>query len=210
SPANGFVARAALIAASRDFNARIRVAENFMAGRGIGFPVVLKPDQGQRGSGVVVVKSQDELNDYLRGAAVDTIIQEYAPGTEFGVFYYRLPGEDRGKIFSITEKRFPVVVGDGESTLEQLILRDERAVCMARFYLHRHRDRLWEAPAAGERVQLVELGTHCRGAIFLDGGWVKTECLEEAFDQISRGFEGFYYGRFDVRTPAVEEFKQGR
>src|SRR5262245_13007994 len=106
SPANGFVARAALVAASRDFNARIRVAENFMAGRGIGFPVVLKPDQGQRGSGVVVVKSQDELNDYLRGAAVDTIIQEYAPGTEFGVFYYRLPGEDRGKIFSITEKRF--------------------------------------------------------------------------------------------------------
>jgi hypothetical protein len=158
----------------------------------------------------VVVKSHVELNDYLRRTAVDTIIQEYAPGSEFGVFYYRLPGEERGRIFSITEKHFPVVVGDGESSLERLILQDEQAVCMARFYLRKHRDRLWETPAAGERVRLVELGTHCRGAIFLDGGWVKTERLEEAFDQISQRYEGFYFGRFDVRTPAIEEFKQGR
>ncbi len=210
SQADGFVAHAALIAAPLDYDARIRMAENFMARRGLGFPIVLKPDQGQRGSGVAVVRSQVELNDYLRRAVVDTIIQEYAPGSEFGVFYYRIPGEDRGRIFSVTEKRFPVVVGDGESALERLILQDERAVCMARFYLHKHRDRLWEAPAAGKRVQLVELGTHCRGAIFLDGGWVKTDSLEEVFDQISRGFEGFYFGRFDIRTPAVEEFKQGK
>ncbi|HEX5085377.1 MAG TPA: VTT domain-containing protein [Blastocatellia bacterium] len=210
SQAEGFVARAALIAVSLDYDARIRMAEKFMAWRGLGFPIVLKPDQGQRGSGVAVVRSQVELNDYLRRAAVDTIIQEYEHGSEFGVFYYRIPGEDRGQIFSITEKRFPVVVGDGESALERLILKDERAVCMARLYLHKQRDRLWETPAAGERVQLVELGTHCRGAIFLDGGWVKTESLEEVFDQISRGFEGFYFGRFDVRTPAVEEFKQGK
>src|SRR5262245_35905165 len=210
SQADGFVARAALIAAALDFDERIRRAENFMARSGLGFPIVLKPDQGQRGSGVVLVRSQVELSDYLRRAAVDTIIQEYAPDSEFGVFYYRIPGEDRGQIFSTTEKRFPVVVGDGESALERLILKDERAVCMARLYLHKQRDRLRETPAAGERVQLVELGTHCRGAIFLDGGWVKTESLEEVFDQISRGFEGFYFGRFDVRTPAVEEFKQGK
>ena len=34
--------------------------------------------------------------------------------------------------------------------------------------------------------------------------------MEEIFDQISKGFEGFYFGRFDVRTPSVDEFKQGR
>ncbi|MCI0389897.1 MAG: alpha/beta fold hydrolase [Acidobacteria bacterium] len=210
SRASGFVARAAPIEASRDLVARIRVAESFMAEYRMGFPVVLKPDRGQRGSGVVVVRSQVELNDYLCRTGVDTLIQEYVPGSEFGVFYYRLPGEDRGRIFSITEKRFPVVVGDGESTLEQLILRDERAVCMARYYVHKQRDRLWEVPGKGEHIQLVELGTHCRGAIFLDGGGVKTGSLEEAFDQIGRSFEGFYFGRFDVRTPALEEFKQGR
>src|SRR5262249_2147185 len=55
-----------------------------------------------------------------------------------------------------------------------------------------------------------ELGTHSRGAIFLDGDRYKTARLEEAFDQISLGFKGFYFGRFDVRTPAVEEFIQGK
>jgi hypothetical protein len=47
------------------------------------------------------------------------------------------------------------------------------------------------------------------GAIFLDGGWVKTKVLEEAFDAISKGFAGFYFGRFDVRTPSLEVFKEG-
>jgi hypothetical protein len=80
---------------------------------------------------------------------------------------------------------------------------------MARFYLGKNEDRLWETPGEGERVQLVELGTHCRGAIFLDGQWVKTESLEEVIDRISRSFAGFYYGRFDIRAQSIEDFKEG-
>ena len=105
------------------------------------------------------------------------------------MFYYRRPDEERGRIFSITEKRFPVVTGNGASTLERLILEDERAVCMARFYLKKQSKHLSDVPASGERVQLVELGTHCRGAIFLDGGWARTRELEDAIDEISRRFE---------------------
>jgi membrane protein DedA with SNARE-associated domain len=208
--ADGYVARAALIDAALGCEARVRQAKRFMAEQELSFPVVLKPNQGQRGSGVAVIRFEAELNEYLSRSAVDTIIQEYVPGSEFGVFYYRLPGEDKGCIFSITEKRFPVMIGDGASTLEELILSDERAVCLARFYLNKQRARAQEVPDKGERVQLVELGTHCRGAIFLDGDWVKTQALEERFDQISCGFDGFYFGRFDLRTPSIEEFKQGK
>ena len=207
--AGDFIARAALIDARLDVEARVGQAKSFMAEHGFGFPIVLKPDQGQRGSGVAVVRSETELIDYLRQTAQDIIIQEYAPGVEFGIFYYRLPGAACGHIFSITEKRMPVLTGDGTSTLEQLILNDERAVCMADFYLNQQRERLWEVPRLDERVQLVELGTHCRGAIFLDGEWVKTAALEAAFDRISQGFAGFYFGRYDVRTASVEDFKQG-
>ena len=57
---------------------------------------------------------------------------------------------------------------------------------------------------------MVELGTHCRGAIFLDGEWVKSDALVDAFDRISQGYDGFYFGRYDVRTPSVDDFKQGR
>ncbi|HKQ06486.1 MAG TPA: VTT domain-containing protein [Blastocatellia bacterium] len=204
-----FVACATLIEATLDAEERIARGRSFMAGQGLSFPVVLKPDAGQRGSGVAVVRTEAELAAYLKGSTVATIIQEYVPGVEFGVFYYRYPNEAKGRIFSITEKRFPVVTGDGLCTLERLILQDPRAVCMARFYLDKQRERLADRPAAGEAVQLVELGTHCRGAIFLDGGWAKTAELERAVDEISRGFEGFYFGRFDVRAPSVEQFMQG-
>lgn len=204
------LARASLIESALGVEERLSRSRTFMTDHQLRFPVVLKPNMGQRGSGVAVVRSEDELQGYLSRSSVDTIIQEYVPGYEFGVFYYRRPTEAQGRVFSITEKRFPIVRGDGESTLERLILKDPRAVCMARFYLDKQSERLLEKPASGEAVQLVELGTHCRGAIFLDGRWAKTAQLEKTFDEISKGFEGFYFGRFDVRTPSIEDFKQGR
>jgi membrane protein DedA with SNARE-associated domain/pimeloyl-ACP methyl ester carboxylesterase len=199
-----------LIEASLEAEERIEQAKRFIAERELEFPVVLKPNAGQRGSGVAIIRLEAELEDYLRRVGCDTLIQEFATGEEFGVFYYRYPDEERGRIFAITEKRFPSVIGDGASALERLILNDDRAVCMARFLLDKHADRLWETPRAGERVQLVEIGTHCRGAMFLDGGWVKTDELEEAIDRVCRGYDGFYFGRFDIRTTDIEEFKRGR
>lgn len=189
---------------------RIDQAREFIARHRLKYPIVLKPDAGQRGAGVVIAKSFLEIESHLRETPLNLLIQEYAPGKEFGVFYYRYPREQRGRIFAITEKRMPAVTGDGRSNLETLILRDPRAVCMARFLLEKHADRLWEVPAEGEKVSLVELGTHSRGAIFLDGGWLWTEELEIAIDRVCQEYKGFYFGRFDIRTPDVESFKRGR
>lgn len=175
-----------------------------MLRQGLRFPVVLKPDAGQRGSGVAIIRSPEQFCDYLTRSSFPAILQEYVPGEEYGVFYYRYPGSAKGQIFSVTEKRMPVLVGDGRSTLKELILADERAVCMSGFYLRKHSDRTHDVPAAGERVQLVEIGTHSRGAIFLDGGETITPALEELVDQIAKTFDGFFFGRFDIRVPSRE------
>jgi hypothetical protein len=198
------------IDSSLDTSARLRAARLFMEEHGLGLPVVVKPDAGQRGEGVRVVRTDRELEEALGQEARVLLVQEYAPGCEFGVFYYRRPDEERGRIFSITEKRFPTVNGDGESTLEELILKDERAVCMVRAYRKQHGARLGEVLTRGESFPLVELGSHCRGALFLDGSRFKAEALERSIDRLSRGFEGFYFGRFDIRTPSTEEFRRGR
>ncbi len=189
---------------------RVARAEEVMRTLHLSFPIVLKPDAGQRGSGVAVVQSSDEMAHYLLSARYPVILQEYIPGKEFGVFYYRFPNEPLGRIFSITEKRMPVLVGDGKRTLEELILADDRAVCMSNFYLHKNVERAGQVPEMGENVQLVELGTHCRGAIFQDGSYAITPALEEVIDHIARTFEGFYFGRFDVRVPSVEDLMEGR
>jgi membrane protein DedA with SNARE-associated domain len=181
---------------------RISTATDFLAQNHMAFPVVLKPDMGQRGSGVAIIRSDEDLRDYLTRTNYDAILQEYVGGEELGVFYYRYPGEARGRIFSITEKRLPVLTGDGKKTLEELILDDDRAVCMAEFYLQKNEARLQEIPEQGTSVRLVELGTHCRGAIFLDGIGARSPQLEEAIDKIARSFDGFYFGRFDIRIPS--------
>jgi pimeloyl-ACP methyl ester carboxylesterase/membrane protein DedA with SNARE-associated domain len=189
---------------------RLNQAEEFMRQHQLEFPVVLKPDAGQRGSGVAVVRTSEQLQEYLTHASFPAILQEYVPGEEFGVFYYRYPGDGRGRVFSVTEKRMPVLHGDGKRTLEDLILADDRAVCMSDFYLRKNSERAQQVPAAGEKVQLVEIGTHCRGAIFLDGGDTITPSLEQAIDRIARTFDGFFFGRFDIRVPSRQDFVAGR
>jgi hypothetical protein len=203
------VARFFRISGAWDAERRIREAHRFMEEAGIDLPVVIKPDAGQRGEGVSIVRDRASLRRLLLDISADVILQEYVPGHELGVFYYRYPGEERGAIFSITDKRLPEVVGDGRRTLEQLILDDPRAVCMARTYLAARSDRLADVPATGEAVRLVELGTHCRGAIFLSGDRIATPELERAIDDASRGYEGFYFGRYDIRGPSLDEMKNG-
>lgn len=209
SSAKTFIADYELIPSADNIATRITQAKNFMAERQLNFPIILKPDVGQRGEGVQVIRSNNEMNLYFQGRASDVIVQEYIAGAEFGVFYFRYPHEERGQIFSITEKKFPFVIGDGERTLEELILADERAICLAKFYLDKQGERIFEVLKKEEHLQLVELGSHCRGAIFLDGIRYKTDALESAIDTVSKGYDGFYFGRFDIRATDLEAFVRG-
>src|SRR5215813_11014990 len=179
---------------------RIRAAINFMTEHRLSFPIVLKPDVGERGTGVAIVRNDLELASYLAVAGGDTIVQKYVGGMEFGIFYYRFPGQSEGRIFSITEKRFPIVVGNGSSTIAELVLGDERAVCLLSLYLARIKRSPEDIPAAGESVSLAELGSHCRGAVFLNGARLESPALRSAVDAVARRFCGFYFGRFDVRS----------
>jgi pimeloyl-ACP methyl ester carboxylesterase/membrane protein DedA with SNARE-associated domain len=188
---------------------RLAAVEEFQATLEAAWPVVLKPDVGQRGSGVVVARDRGQVEAFLAAEDGPAIVQRFVAGPELGIFYVRLPGESRGRIFSITHKVLTAVLGDGVSHLEKLILADRRAVFMAPTYLERFEDRLEEVPAAGEKVLLTELGTHCRGATFFDGWRYFTPELEAAVDRVAQSYEGFYFGRFDFRAPSFEHFERG-
>jgi hypothetical protein len=182
-----------------------------MRDRGLDFPLVLKPDAGQRGAGVRLVGSWAEAEAYLCGYPKPVLAQAYHPGPhEAGIFYYRMPGETRGRIFSITDKRFPEIVGDGRSTVEELIWRHPRYRMQARTFLARHAVQRRRVLGAGERLRLAHAGNHCQGTMFLDGEHLKTPDLERAVDAIARAFPGFHFGRFDVRYSDPEDLRAGR
>ena len=175
-----------------------------------GFPVVVKPDVGERGAGVSIVRSERELRARLDGAVGKLLVQEYVPGEELGVFHYRHPGEPRGRIFGITVKRQPVVTGDGRRSVAELILDDPRLRCQRRVFARSLGSGVDRIPARGERVVLEERGNHCHGCEFRDGGHLETPALAAAIDEVSRGIGGFFFGRYDIRGPAVEEIRTGR
>jgi pimeloyl-ACP methyl ester carboxylesterase/membrane protein DedA with SNARE-associated domain len=202
--------KTALLPIAQPLRQRVETAREFIRQEGLAFPVLMKPDVGERGEGVEVIRTEAGLEEYLERAKRDVLLQEYVPGEEYGVFYYRVPDEERGQIFAITEKRLQSVRGDGARTLEQLILDDDQAVCQARLFLRRHEARLDDVPAEGEKISLGDLGNHCQGARFSDGTALATPELLEVVDGISRGYDGFYVGRFDIRVPSVEDFQAGR
>lgn len=142
------------------------------------FPVVVKPDVGERGKGVRIVRSAAELEV----VSERSIVQEYVEGIELGIYFAE------GRVLSVTHKQFPCVTGDGVSTLNQLIRMDARASLIASVYKSSD-----HVPGAGEQVRLVEIGSHCRGAVFVDATAEWVSRLRPVIP------EGVGIGRFDVR-----------
>jgi membrane protein DedA with SNARE-associated domain len=191
-------------------DARLRRFAAAVTERGWRFPLVMKPDVGQRGTGVKHVRSLEDARRYLSREAGAVLVQPYHPGPyEAGVFYYRMPWWTTGRILSITDKHFPEVVGDGRSSIRDLVWADGRLRMQARTFFARHRDQVDRVPSAGERVALAMAGNHCQGTLFRDGRHLMTPALEERIDRIARAYDGFYIGRFDIRYSDVGRFKSG-
>jgi len=102
----GAVAPLVLIPAGLAPRERVRKARHWMARRAVAFPVVLKPDVGERGRGVKVVATRRELVRCLLRTREAIIVQRFARGQEFGVYYRRLPREARGRIVSIAQASY--------------------------------------------------------------------------------------------------------
>lgn len=183
-----------------------------MAESGLSLPVVAKPDMGCRGAGVRLIESEAELAAYFGtfppGETV--ILQHYVSyEAEAGIFYVRDPDTGQGRILSMTLKYFPHVVGDGRSTLRELIEADGRASQIAHIYLPRHQDRLDMVLPSGQPYRLAFAGSHSRGTIFRNGNRFVTDAMVRKFDAIARDIPEFHFGRFDVRFDTIDALQRG-
>jgi hypothetical protein len=187
--------------------------ERAMAGQGLSFPIILKPDIGACGYGVRLVSNARELSTYLESypAEQSLLVQEYVPWAgEAGVYYLRMPGETRGRIFSLGLRYYPHVVGDGRSTLAELIAADPRVSRRADLYLAAFKAHLGKVPKPGKIVRLAVVASLRVGALYRDGSCHITEALTERLDSIAQSMPEFYCGRFDVRFKSIERFESGK
>lgn len=174
------------------------------------FPLIIKPDQGERGKGVKILRSEQELQKALGSVKERMLLQVYEDlPMEFGVMYSRKADEPYGIITSIVIKDFPVLEGDGKSTLLELILSNLRTRLSYRIHIRKFADRLNEVLPKGEKLRMVNIGNHMLGTTFYNGNHLITPALESVFDGLAKQIDGFHIGRFDVRTESVEELAKG-
>jgi membrane protein DedA with SNARE-associated domain len=162
-------------------------------------PVIVKPDSGQRGIAVKLVRDANAFRAVFRASHAPLLVQRYEDGScEVGLFVMRAEGE-RARLFAICEKRFPFAVGDGRASLREVIMRDRRLRLQERVFLTRLGDEADRIPAEGERIRLANAGNHAQGCLFVDGERLRTPALEAWVKRACESARGFHYGRLDVR-----------
>lgn len=83
----------------------LAAVRQLLAVTGIGYPLIAKPDVGERGNQVEKLNDETELRHYLSGSPADVIFQEFVDyELEMGVFFHRHPGAPNGKVSSVTLK----------------------------------------------------------------------------------------------------------
>ncbi|HKP31790.1 MAG TPA: hypothetical protein VJT83_03660 [Chitinophagaceae bacterium] len=185
---------------------RSKVRQNNFA-----YPLIAKPDIGGKGRGVKKIKTEDELVEYLKRFPVDMLVQEFVPfGQEVGIFYYRYPNEERGRISGIVGKHFLTAKGDGRSTIEEILKKDKRHILQLPALYELLGSEMNIVLEEGEERLLVPYGNHARGALFVDYSDWADEKLTEAIDGICKRIPGFYFGRLDVRFDTLEKLKEAK
>jgi hypothetical protein len=174
------------------------------------YPLIFKPDIGERGFMVRRINSQHEALAYAEEMKHDFIIQELVSlPLEFGVFYSRYPTAERGTVTSIVMKEMLSVEGDGKSTLKDLILKKERAKLQWPSLEKKYRHELGNILPKGVKKEIVSIGNHCLGTKFINANHLINERLITSFDRIAKSVSGFYFGRFDLRCGSIEDLECG-
>lgn len=184
------------------------VAKATAAAHEIGFPLIAKPDIGERGAWVSQIQDQKALVNYVETCPVDFLLQEMVTlPLELGIFYVKYP-EEKGRITSIVRKGFLSVTGDGKSSIENLLLNNPRALMMVDFESDHLRTIKHCIPKLHESVLVEPIGNHCRGTEFLNDNHQIDKELNAAFNKLAEQIPDFYFGRFDLKCNSYEELRK--
>lgn len=177
----------------------------------ITFPVIAKPDHGERGLAVKKIADSTALQNYLRQMPVAFLVQPYISWEhEIGLFYHRMPGQETGQISGIVQKEPVAITGDGIHSVRQLVKRNPRYLLQWQHICRDYEALLDKIPDRGERIELIPYGNHARGSKFTDVSQRITPALTATINRICLNIEGFYYGRLDIKFRSWEALEAGR
>ena len=185
-----------------NIQARMRAAE-------LKFPVIAKPDRGERGWCVEIISDTRSLMNYQAKYPADFLLQTYIDQPiELSIFYCRHPHASRGRVTSVTGKNYLHIIGNGRSSIYDLITKHPRALLQLNTLVQTGL-RMDAVPAVGEKVILVPFGNHVRGAMFTNECGIIDEALNTVINDVCSRIKGFNYGRLDIKCASIGALKEG-
>ncbi len=179
--------------------------------REVRFPLIVKPDVGERGNGVCKYETPEALQRFLSDSSGTHIVQEYVDyPMELGIFVVRMPWENFATVTSITTKKFLVMTGDGKTSLGEWIESNPRAAFQKARLYPRFQSEWNRVLPAGETLLLEGIGNHCLGTEFCNGNAHISPAISKVFSDIILKMPGYYYGRFELRAQSFELLEQGK
>jgi len=203
----------------------VRTADEAVAGAGrIGFPVVIKPLDGNHGRGVGLNLTKDRavrtaferaLKESRDGRVV---VETFVKGNDYRVLVIG------GRMAAIAERQPAHVIGDGEHTVRELVeitnLDPRRGIghekVLTRITIDANSGQLVRAqgfgfddvPPEGERILLVSTGNMSTGGISIDRTWEahedNVEIAEEAARVVGLDVAGIDFLAPDITLPVRE------
>jgi hypothetical protein len=166
---------------------------------------------GERGWLIERINTIDELKTYLKAHPIDIILQTYVQlPLELSIMAFNMPDGSESRVTSICEKNFLSITGDGKSTVEQLILSNDRAVLQYEKLVSKLGGRVLDVPGMGQKMLLEPIGNHCRGTMFLDRNLEIDGAIESQMIPLLGTMPGVFYGRFDMRVASWDSLRKGK
>jgi hypothetical protein len=192
-----------------DFNS-LETLNSQLEDNNLTFPLIAKPDMGERGRNVELIATLKALEQYLETINQPVLLQEYIDyPIEIGILFY-WDSDRNPHITSVGAKEFCKLTGDGIRTLETLVKDNHRISHRKAILKKRFKTQWHQIIPKGKQLLVEPIGNHNRGTTFLDArehkskemlDWIK-KCLEHLSD--------FDYGRIDLKIESWEAFKNNK
>jgi hypothetical protein len=177
----------------------------------ISFPVILKPDIGMQGLAVYKVMHEKDLLRMLPQLSIPFIIQPFVSyPNEIGIFYVKMPGQEKGSVTGVVKKEFVTVTGDGKHTIRELLMTSDRFRLQIPALEKLSGEMLNVILPEGENKLLVPFGNHARGSLFLDVTNTYGPAIESVIQHTMKKVPDFHYGRLDIRYNSIEELQANK
>lgn len=169
------------------------------------FPLILKPDIGFKGFMVTKVDNESQLKEILpKFDSKAVLVQEYINFVkEYSILIYRLPKSRVIGVSSFIEKTYPMVMGDGEHTLEELIDKADNPFLKKDWIKQKHIESLSTVLEEGEEKRIDDIGNYSRGAAFHSLNHVIDDSVLSWSKHFMSQIKGIDFCRVDLKANSI-------